>query len=81
TAPAPTGAAGVAYKISGAAAAAGKKLEKLSGLKSMGKGAWGMMKGFTVIRATRMAAMANIHFTKEELLSLNKTLNRLKKKS
>ncbi len=40
-----------------------------------------MMGGFTVLRLfTMMGGMANVKFTKEELLDLNKKLNRIKKK-
>ncbi len=38
-----------------------------------------MMGGFTVLRLTSMLGMANISFTKEELLKMNKKLNRIKK--
>ena len=38
-----------------------------------------MMGGFTVLRLTSMMGMMNISFTKEELLKLNKKLNRIKK--
>ncbi|MBR7112519.1 MAG: DUF4982 domain-containing protein [Clostridia bacterium] len=38
-----------------------------------------MMGGFTVLRLTTMVAMANISFTKEELLKMNRQLNRIKK--
>jgi beta-galactosidase len=38
-----------------------------------------MMGGFTVLRLTSMVAMANISFTKEELLKMNRKLNRIKK--
>ena len=38
-----------------------------------------MLYGFTVLRLTGLMSMANIHFTKEELLSLNKRLNRVRK--
>ena len=38
-----------------------------------------MMGGFTVLRLTTMMAMMNVTFTKEELLKLNKQLNRIKK--
>ena len=38
-----------------------------------------MMGGFTVLRLTSMLGMANINFTKEELLKMNKQLNRIKK--
>ncbi len=40
-----------------------------------------MMNGFTVLRLfTMMGGMANIKFTKEELLDMNKKLNRIRKK-
>ncbi len=38
-----------------------------------------MMGGFTVLRLTTMVAMANISFTKEELLKMNRKLNKIKK--
>ena len=38
-----------------------------------------MMGGFTVLRLTSMIGMANISFTKEELLKMNKELNKIKK--
>ncbi len=38
-----------------------------------------MMGGFTVLRLTTMVAMMNINFTKEELLKMNRQLNRIKK--
>ncbi|MBQ4562883.1 MAG: glycoside hydrolase family 2 protein [Lachnospiraceae bacterium] len=38
-----------------------------------------MMGGFTVLRLTGMIGMINISFTKEELLKLNKQLNRIRK--
>jgi len=62
---------------------AGKKDEKKSGgfdvdLKG-GSGLMEMMGGFTVLRLTSMLGMANISFTKEELLKMNKQLNRIRK--
>ncbi len=65
---------------------AGKKKsaeEKKSGgfevdLKADG-GLMQMMGGFTVLRLTSMMGMMNISFTKEELLKMNKKLNRIKK--
>ena len=63
---------------------AGKKnKEKKSGgfevdLKADG-GLMQMMGGFTVLRLSSMMGMMNISFTKEELLKLNKQLNRIKK--
>ena len=38
-----------------------------------------MMGGFTVLRLTSMVSMMNVNFTKEELLKMNKQLNRIKK--
>ena len=38
-----------------------------------------MLNGFTVLRLTSMVGMMNISFTKEELLKMNKKLNRIKK--
>ena len=38
-----------------------------------------MLGGFSVLRLTAMMGMMNISFTKEELLKMNKRLNRIKK--
>ena len=62
---------------------AGKKGEKKSGgfeidMKS-GGGIMAMLGGFTVLRLTSMMGMANVSFTKEELLQMNKKLNRIRK--
>ena len=64
---------------------AGKKkgAEKKSGgfevdLKADG-GLMQMMGGFTVLRLTSMMGMINVSFTKEELLKMNKKLNRIRK--
>ena len=38
-----------------------------------------MMGGFTVLRLTSMMGMMNVSFTKEELLKMNKKLNRIRK--
>ena len=61
----------------------GKSKEKKTGgfdidLKADG-GLMQMMGGFTVLRLTSMMGMVNISFTKEELLKLNKKLNKIKK--
>jgi len=58
------------------------KGEKKSGgftvdLKADG-GLMQMMGGFTVLRLTGMLGMINVSFTKEELLKMNKRLNRIK---
>ena len=62
---------------------ASKKGEKKPGgfevdLKADG-GLMQMMGGFTVLRLSSMMGMMNISFTKEELLKLNRQLNRIKK--
>ena len=46
---------------------------------SSGGGLMEMMGGFTVLRLTSMMGMANISFTKEELLKMNKKLNKIKR--
>ncbi len=61
---------------------AGKK--KKSGgfdidMSSAGSGIMQMMGGFTVLRLTSMISMANVNFTKDELLKMNKKLNRIRK--
>ncbi|MBR2351135.1 MAG: DUF4982 domain-containing protein, partial [Clostridia bacterium] len=60
-----------------------KKGEKGGGFsvdfKSAGGGLMEMMGSFTVLRLTSMIGMANVSFTKEELLKMNKKLNRIKK--
>ncbi len=60
-----------------------KKGEKKPGgfeveLKADG-GLMQMMGGFTVLRLASMIGMANVNFTKEELLKMNKKLNRIRK--
>ena len=60
-----------------------QKGEKKSGgfevdLKADG-GLMQMMGGFTVLRLSSMMGMMNISFTKEELLKMNKQLNRIRK--
>ena len=46
---------------------------------SSGSGLLQVMGSFTVLRLTSMMGMANISFTKEELLKMNKELNKIKK--
>ena len=45
----------------------------------LGEGVMQMMNGFTVLRMTSMMGMMNISFTKEDLLAMNKQLNRIRK--
>ncbi len=62
----------------------GKKDKKAGGFEvnlkdAGGSGMMEMMGGFTVLRLSSMMGMMNISFTKEELLKINKQLNRIKK--
>jgi len=63
----------------------GKKGEKKSGgfdvdLKdAAGGGMMDMLGGFSVLRMSSMMGMMNISFTKEELLKMNRQLNRIRK--
>ncbi|MBP3540449.1 MAG: glycoside hydrolase family 2 protein [Clostridia bacterium] len=60
-----------------------EKDEKKEGMKvagfKMSEGIMQMMGGFTVLRLTSLMGMANVSFTKEDLLAMNKQLNRIKK--
>ena len=66
---------------------ASKKEAKIEKKKSGGfdinlkadSGLMQMMGGFTVLRLTSMMGMMNVSFTKEELLKMNKKLNRIRK--
>ena len=64
-----------------------KKIKKgMSGGKKTGgfdvdkKAMMQMMGGFTLLRLTGLMGMANVKFTKEELLEMNRKLNKIKKK-
>ena len=48
-------------------------------ISSAGGGLMEMMGSFSVLRLTTMMAMMNVTFTKEELLKMNKKLNKIKK--
>ena len=52
---------------------------KAAGFEIPTDGIMQMMGSFTVLRLSSMVAMANIHFTKEDLLKMNKQLNRIRK--
>ena len=58
----------------------GKKGEKpkAAGFE-LSEGMMQMMGGFTVLRLTSMMGMMNVSFTKEELLKMNRQLNRIRK--
>ncbi len=57
----------------------GKGKSKPAGFDINIKDAMGMLGGFTVLRLTSMVGMMNLSFTKEELLKMNKQLNRIRK--
>ena len=56
----------------------GKEKPKAAGFE-MSEGLLQMMGGFTVLRLTSMMGSMNVNFTKEELLKMNKQLNRIRK--
>ena len=61
---------------------AGKGAKKAGGFDvdlGAGGGLMEMMGGFSVLRLTTMMSMMNVSFTKEELLDLNKQLNKIKR--
>ena len=57
----------------------GEKKEGGFDLNMKDGGLMQMMGGFTVLRMTSMMGMINVSFSKEELLKLNKKLNRIRK--
>jgi len=58
----------------------GKGKPKAAGF-SVDKSMLGMLGGFTLLRLSGLVSMVGISFTKEELLSINKKLNRIRKKN
>ena len=56
-----------------------KKKKKKSKNPEINSGVMNMIGNFTVLRFTGMLGMRNVTFTKEELLKINKKLNRIKK--
>ncbi len=56
-----------------------KKGEKIMGGFEMNEGMMQMMGGFTILRISGMVGMMGIEITKEQLLSLNAQLNKIKK--
>lgn len=55
------------------------KKKKKSKTPEMSSGLMDMIGGFTVLRFTGMLAMRNVTFTKEELLAINRKLNKIRK--
>ncbi len=71
--------AGVFKKVmKGLGGGKGKGKAKAMGFE-VNEGMMQMMGSFTVLRLTSLMGAANINFTKEELLDLNKKLNKIKK--
>ncbi len=56
-----------------------KGKSKAAGFEIPTDGIMQMLGGFTVLRLSSMVGMANISFTKEELLEMNRQLNKIKK--
>jgi beta-galactosidase len=68
----------IAMKMKKALGGNGKGEKKAMGF-DITEGMMQMLGGFTVLRLTSMMGMMNINFTKEELLKMNKELNRIRK--
>ncbi len=68
----------LARKQSGPRQKADKKIPKKR-TAQMDSGVMNMISSFTVLRFTGMLGMRNIYFSKEELLKLNRQLNKIKK--
>ncbi len=69
----------LAKKQSGPKAPAQKGKKKAAPKANLDKGVIDMISSFTVLRFTGMVGMRNVRFTKEELLDMNRKLNRIKK--
>ena len=57
-----------------------KTKKKKNAASNLDSGTMNLISGLTVLRFTSMLGMRNVYFTKEELLKLNKQLNRINKK-
>ena len=66
-------------KKMGAAEKKPKNKKKKNAAASMDSGTMNLISGLTVLRFTSMLGMRNVYFTKEELLKLNKQLNKISK--
>ncbi len=69
----------LAKKQSGPKQKTDKKAPKKKQSANMDSGVMNMISGLTVLRFTSMLGMRNVTFTKEELLKLNRQLNKIKK--
>ena len=58
-----------------------KPKKKKNAASNLDSGTMNLISGLTVLRFTSMLGMRNVYFTKEELLKLNKQLNKINKKS
>ena len=57
-----------------------KPKKKKNAASNLDSGTMNLISGLTVLRFTSMLGMRNVFFTKEELLKLNKQLNKINKK-
>ena len=57
-----------------------KPKKKKNAASGMNNETMNLISGLTVLRFTSMLGMRNVYFTKEELLKLNKQLNKISKK-
>ena len=57
-----------------------KTKKKKNAAQNLDSGTMNLISGLTVLRFTSMLGMRNVYFTKEELLKLNKQLNKITKK-
>ena len=71
----------LAKKMSGGKSGADKKKKKKSKNPEMNSAVMNMIGNFTVLRFTGMLGMRNVYFTKEELLDINRKLNKIRKPS
>ena len=74
--------AGVIIKMKSGKKSGQKEEKKEGGFSvdpSMFKNLMAMMSSFTILRMSSMMGMANISFTKDQLLKMNKQLNRIRK--
>ncbi len=69
----------LAKKQSGPKDKSKKKEKKKKNKSNVDSGVMNMISSFSVLRFTGMLGMRNISFTKEELLKMNRKLNRIKK--
>ena len=69
----------IARKMSRGTPKSDGRKKKKSSMPEVNSGVLNMIGGFTVLRFTGMLGMRNVTFTKEELLKMNRRLNKIKK--